>query len=638
MAELVVHGQEATVAGRSGIKRGVSAFGPTPTQACANASKRRRHSIGLQLATMNTDERAVAVAQQFSSLGVPNVKVCVETMRVARKTESDAVVLREEGEVAKLHEYLETAGAPALREVSSACPALDVSVLSPLPAPPSVWSCTTLRAPSIDPKDVVAWLESEPANATNLGAFADACMAKIHATVQAPLEAGGAPVSGVGKSCGARKTKSTNVPNRCCQYGVCVCSANGKRDFECHNRFLNILKQTFPNRTDAVFKLLLGGHFFARVFSPSNGSASSSSDVAPLSLTITHMWHIGLMYLNPYRPTFQCVDIVGSEGEVDGEPIRIHVQATGSFLTELVAIKLLDKARTWTVTIYQVEGGPRPIGTLRPNLVSCRRYGAPLQLWPRPKRRVFRAPRVAGDRPLGPADADDLADDNPGDGDEPDEALVPFDAEGEGGDGPIDDDELDALVERMFEEMMEADDDEAQGQPEDVGAPGVPDEDPPLPPGVPDEDPPLPPPLEPPAADVDLRVAQSRERRGGVDRAAPEALMYVTGGCVKWYRSKNVFEAHCDKHPSCVLSRSSTGGRRLQQGRCLGMMACWLRSSCDDSCSTKALHWSRERLNPSRDDRIMARDILKAMHTGRHMLMCERPKRVGEDSEPEDVP
>jgi hypothetical protein len=403
------------------------------------------------------------------------------------------------------------------------------------------------------------------------------------------------------------------------------------------------LKTTFPNRTHPVFKLFVDGHFFVRVTAPSDGSASSSSDAAPASLAAEHMWHIGMMYLSPYRPTFQSVEIVGTEGEVDGDPIRVRVKATAFFLTEMRALKQLDKDRTWRLGFYQMDDGPRPLGTFVPNVVSATRYSITRQLWPKLRRLVFRAPRGAGKPAPEPnhPEVDTAAGDGGNSDDEIDEAVVAV--EGDGDCGPTDDamDELDALVERMFDEMAAAD---ANADPNDQPVPEPAPDDGPAPAVAPPlsdplEDPPLPPPLLDPPDDSQPPIddAPPQRPRLGRERALPEAMVYVTGGCIKWYRSKNVFEAHCDnpRHVGCVLSRTSTDGRRRQQGRCLGFLVRWLRSGSEGDCNSKAAHWSAERLNPSRELRIESRTTLKAMHTGAHMLAFERPKRLGEDSEPE---
>lgn len=95
--------------------------------------------------------------------------------------------------------------------------------------------------------------------------------------------------------------------SRCMTFGACTCP--GSPSYPCwlfRNVLYQKLRDVFPAATPSKRALLVDGKVVLRFLtdSGSDGSSSSSS-VAQCSTDI--FCHIGLMYLKPYRPTFQSV-------------------------------------------------------------------------------------------------------------------------------------------------------------------------------------------------------------------------------------------------------------------------------------------------------------------------------------------
>ncbi len=142
-------------------------------------------------------------------------------------------------------------------------------------------------------------------------------------------------------------------------------------------------------------------------------------------------------------------------------------------------------------------------------------------------------------------------------------------------------------------------------------------------PAASDEHPPLPPPPHypelPPKPDDDQ-------------------LLVVPGGVLRWYKKLDKFQATCchPRHDRCILSRTSESGRKLGQGRPLGLLTAWLKWGHEDpTVATKDDHWNEEKW-PDFDTRLNAREYLYTVVGGFEMLACER-EMGHNDFEPEVV-
>lgn len=106
----------------------------------------------------------------------------------------------------------------------------------------------------------------------------------------------------------------------------------------------------------------------------------------------------------------------------------------------------------------------------------------------------------------------------------------------------------------------------------------------------------------------------------------------LAGGSIRYYR-KGDFVALCRFHPKCILARTSREGRRLAQGRPLGLLAAWLGLVAD----TKEQHMSKNQW-PNQASRLEHRAMLAAMPGGPELLAYERRRRRGEDEKPVALP
>ena len=75
-------------------------------------------------------------------------------------------------------------------------------------------------------------------------------------------------------------------------------------------------------------------------------------------------------------------------------------------------------------------------------------------------------------------------------------------------------------------------------------------------------------------------------------------------------------------------------GKALGRGRPLGFLYAWLKASHDAMCNDRIAHMQ---FAPDLTRRKEAREELKTVHGASGLFDAERPKRDGEDSEPDEV-
>ena len=124
-------------------------------------------------------------------------------------------------------------------------------------------------------------------------------------------------------------------------------------------------------------------------------------------------------------------------------------------------------------------------------------------------------------------------------------------------------------------------------------------------------------------------------------------------GCIVWSETGNTINAHCERdchvrRPDPVLGTPAqcchtdrsrmASDRRRGQGRPVGLLIAWLQ--CQDKYVDKASHQAMKIFLAGKgglERRRAARAWLKAQPGFEHVFALERPKRDGEDSEPEVV-
>eukprot|EP00959_Pyramimonas_sp_CCMP1952_P171074 3574524-Pyramimonas_sp.AAC.1 len=150
--------------------------------------------------------------------------------------------------------------------------------------------------------------------------------------------------------------------------------------------------------------------------------------------------------------------------------------------------------------------------------------------------------------------------------------------------------------------------------------------------------PPPPDPPRPPPSEVSASSAWGGPRR------PRRGAFYVPGGSIRYYETGNRIEYVCGNplHGKCVLTRQVNEGARPAQGRPNGLGVAWL--ALGPHCSKHQHHpKAKDPMGwPTRSQRQAGRDYLKGLDSdlpeAAALLRAERPKRSGEESEPEDEP
>lgn len=134
------------------------------------------------------------------------------------------------------------------------------------------------------------------------------------------------------------------------------------------------------------------------------------------------------------------------------------------------------------------------------------------------------------------------------------------------------------------------------------------------------------------------RYAVMCPRRPAVD---PNHVMLLGNGSITYYEAGNYFVAECDKHggghPSkCKRTRTATASRggHGPQGRPLGFLCAFL-----EHCESPDIHDAHSHYEAAKhlsfEQRRAARRMFSTAAGAEHLLCKERPRREGEDSEPE---
>lgn len=144
------------------------------------------------------------------------------------------------------------------------------------------------------------------------------------------------------------------------------------------------------------------------------------------------------------------------------------------------------------------------------------------------------------------------------------------------------------------------------------------------------------PPPPPPAPAVEHVAAHGIKGKHEIE-------VHVAGGIIRYFPHDKRFEAVClkaahkrDETHFCVLTRYAREYKNPHKGRCVGLMAAWLRLDFLETHSDHINSFVQNSLSQS--DRQTARDEVKALPNG--LLLCsrERNRRPGELEEPAGVP
>lgn len=171
----------------------------------------------------------------------------------------------------------------------------------------------------------------------------------------------------------------------CADAGLCVCRGEGARLRAFRLRFLKALAMLFPKDAKDELTRLRHGHFFAMIVGvPSGAETDPASQVEVL-------FHISLMYLSPWRPTLQRIEIMTktASGDIEG-------RATGEWYSLWRAFQTLDFTYTWGLQVYMLLERRSPVVFFSPATVAMRKpsgiTGEFVHFWTPSARRGRRAP------------------------------------------------------------------------------------------------------------------------------------------------------------------------------------------------------------------------------------------------------
>jgi len=338
------------------------------------------------------------------------------------------------------------------------------------------------------------------------------------------------------------------------------------------------------------------------------------------------LWHIGIHYLTPYRPTFRATTV---SGDVDAS--AVPVIGTNEYFTIWPAMQKLSLDVAWFAKFFIIRESQKPMGSFQPANATMTPLlpGVGKQFWPPPKRtRKSASVAVA---------ADDLAVD-------PD-VSEEHDAEE---DQQAEEEALEQLLEDSLGALVQAYEEKGDGGQDGVAAADSKTDaaDDAAEVKGPDPGP------EPNSSDDGSDSSSSSSSTSSSDedkglRGTADIALRVTGGVIRYYENKKAFTATCGNadHNRCVVTRtaqaaanaSSTNINVSAKGRPLGYLVAWL--SMSDGCVDKAQHWSVDNA-PDHAHRTASRTELETNPSAAAaaLLAKERAQRAGEGPEPNGLP
>jgi hypothetical protein len=406
--------------------------------------------------------------------------------------------------------------------------------------------------------------------------------------------------------------RNANKP-QCWEIGVCVCSEQGAKLYHLKQRYINVSKCVFP----ASGNLRTSHLKMSKIFVLLRGCRVKDADEEAPRWQTQFLYHIGIHYLSPFRPTYRAVTL---SGPCDADASSVPVVGTNEYSTLWPTLQKLDLDLAWFSKYYAIRESAMPLGSFQPANATMvpLQPGVGTQFWP-PRR------RTAARKGTGVADtagADDLDDD-------PDHA----DDNADDNDVKADEDEqvVDKLLEDSIQAMRVAH--EETPPPPDPGEAAGSDAAPPDP-GPADSD------SEGSSSSSSSSSSKSVRLRGTADLA-----VQVPGGVIRFYQNKNSFTATCcnPNHGKCVITRTaltaanekSSNTNVIAKGRPLGFMTAWLAMS--EHTADKEDHWDTDKA-PNFVTRVAARNQLADIPKASALLAKERPQRAGEGPEPIGLP
>ena len=408
----------------------------------------------------------------------------------------------------------------------------------------------------------------------------------------------------------------------CYKAGMCVCAGKGKSIQDRVNSLLAHMRRLFPR---ASYQRAMGvsGHVVVRLVGK-GGVLDDDGEVdllASLDASASVYWHIGLLYLSPFRPTFMKVNIVEGVNETEPTPERMYIESANEFATVHQALAHYADCSEIDAEFWVLEECSRPIPgpfRLRPvPMVRMRDMEASVSVWPRRRRdggKKFEKKAGAAAEEGGGEGRGEECDDDDGRGGDGDEgAGSESDDEEPLAEVGLAADMLLAMYEGRALVAMEL----PPPLPPPLGEPPLPEARPVVVGGASSSSGAAPPPAP-------MRAAAADIQRGQTSKAL--AVVYFPGGSTIAFYKSGTFLASCKckNHGRCTKTRQGRGASGkgpTMSGRPLGFLAAWLLVGYE--CEDRAQHYSPESIYISFDTRSDARAQLRRMPGADALLECE---------------
>ena len=280
-------------------KRGV-AFGRCVSAARAANAAAFAKTQRQRLALMPIDAQLERIGKSAIGAGSAVVASSMKQARALVRAEAAGQRLELAAVETRLRAYNARTAAEGIQGIASAAPLPPREMFVATPTPhgdvfqlrhifPREWCSTAL-----------AWCARHP-RASRVGSSLESTWAASHALIR-PEEC--TPVA------------APAPPSRCQLAGRCLCAGDGRRLYLMAEAVLAALKRTF--KRDALAMRLLREAHVAIHLRGVNEGLGARGDL---------YFHIGLMYLNPFRPTFHALALAADLGEAPLDDRRVYFKA-----------------------------------------------------------------------------------------------------------------------------------------------------------------------------------------------------------------------------------------------------------------------------------------------------------------------
>lgn len=286
LKQLRAVGKAATRAARvCRPKAGASSFGPTGRQTQDRHVRELRQRICIAIAGMDKEEGALVVAQQLSFVGA-KIETCLLVARSALKRQSMLEKSRLEEQRLAMVAFQQGKGQDLLRKLKEAVPGLPLENVTPIPSSQGLcFECAPASGSLVS--QGVGWASAH--KDANTGPSMKRFWEDLHHIVM--------------DSARPETASDTKKPSECYVAGVCLCSGEGTQLRSLKNSFLRAMKTIFHPGTEQRTQLASGQVLVRLEGRPREDDEDAFLDLDdPIKVAI---FHVGMMYFSPYRPTFQ---------------------------------------------------------------------------------------------------------------------------------------------------------------------------------------------------------------------------------------------------------------------------------------------------------------------------------------------